>query len=277
MADDVTAQARQQWGRAAAGWGRWADAVERDDAARYVDAAAVEVGDRVLEVGAGAGEQTLVLAEQVGPRGVVVATDLCPEMVDVAARRVGRAGFDNVEFVSGSVDAIDFEEASFDACISGFTWEFLADPIGAAAKVMGLLSPRGRFAASVWGPMPDVPMRSTAVTVILSELELPQPAQPEGADLADPREFERVLNQAGFGDVTVTDLPVVMRWATPVVYAQWMREIAPQLDDVIAAHDPQRTEQIWDAVASAAAHHVVDDGTVRMVNQAFLGVGTRPG
>ncbi len=277
MAGDVTAQVREYFGRAAAGWGRWADAVERDDAARYIEASAVEAGDCVLEIGAGAGEQTLVLAEHVGPQGVVVATDLCPEMVDVAARRVTEAGFDNVEFVAGSVDVIELEEASFDACISGFTWEFLADPIGAAVRVKRLLTQRGRFAASTWAPLPGVPMRTIASTVILSELGLPPPAEPAGVDLADPREFERALSQAGFEDVTVTESPVVMRWATPDAYARWMREIAPHFDDLINAHDPNRTEQIWDAVAHAAADHLVDDGTVRMVNEAFLGAGARPG
>ncbi len=276
MHDDVTAQVREEFGRAAAGWGRWADAVQRDDAPRYVDAAAVAVGDRVLEVGAGAGEQTLALAELVGPQGEVVATDLSPQMVEVAARRVKDAGFGNVEFVSGSVDAIEVEETSFDACISGFTWEFLADPIGGAVRVRSLLIGGGRFAASVWAPLPDVPMRAIAVTVILSELRLPRPAQPEGIDLADPREFERVLGQAGFEDVAVTNFPVVMRWANPGAYARWMREIAPQLDDLIEAHDPKRTEQIWDAVASAAADHADDDGALRLVNEAFLGVGARP-
>ena len=277
MADDVTARTREHFGRAAVGWERWGDAMQRDDAARYVEAAAVASGDRVLEVGAGTGEQTLALAERVGPQGMVVATDLSPEMLDVGARRVREAGFDNVEFVAAGIDALDLEEATFDACVSGFTWEFLSDPLAGAVRVRSLLTPGGRFAASVWGQGPDVPMRAIVGTVILSELGIPRPAPSAGLDLADPGQFDRVLTEAGFEDVSVAELPVCMRWATPGEYAQSMRELAPQLQDLIDAHDPQRTDQIWHAVAEAVADHVTGDGTVRLANQAFLGVGVRPG
>ncbi|MDJ0923121.1 MAG: methyltransferase domain-containing protein [Acidimicrobiia bacterium] len=274
MADDVTARTREFFRRAADGWDRWGEAMQRDDTARYVDSAAVASGDRVLEIGAGGGEQTLVLAEQVGPHGSVVATDLSPEMLDVAARRVREAGFSNVEFVTAGVGELDLEEASFNSCVSGFTWEFLADPLAAAIRVKSLLVPGGRFVASVWGQGASVPMRALVGTVVLSELGIPQPTYPAG--LADPDEFNRVLTGAGFADVSVVGFPARMRWPNPSAYAQSMDGLAPQLQDLIEAHDPQKTEQIWDAVAQAAAEHVTEDGAVLLVNQAFLGIGVRP-
>ncbi|MDJ0498346.1 MAG: methyltransferase domain-containing protein [Acidimicrobiia bacterium] len=274
MADDVTARAREFFRRAADGWDRWGEAMQRDDAARYLEAAAVASGDRVLEIGAGGGEQTLTLAEQVGPQGTVVATDLSPEMLEVGARRVSEAGFDNVKFIAAGIDALDLEEASFDACVSGFTWEFLADPLTAAVIVRDLLAPGGRFVASVWDQGASVPMRSIVGTVVLSELGIPLPTPPAG--LADPSRFARVLADAGFSPVSVTEFPVRMGWATPEAYAQSMRGLAPSLQDLIDAHDPKRTDEIWGAVARAAEEHVAEDGTVLLVNQAFMGVGVRP-
>ena len=248
--------------------------MQRDDTTRYLEAAAVASGDRVLEIGAGGGEQTVTLAERVGPDGFVVATDLSPEMLDVAVRRVGSAGFTNVEFVASGVDELDLEEASFDSCISGFTWEFLSDPLAAATRVKSLLAPEGRFVASVWGQGASVPMRAIVGTVVLSELGIPQPSPPAG--LADPKEFYRVLTEAGLENVSVAQFPVRMGWASPSEYAQSMAGLAPSLQDLIEAQDPERADQIWDAVAGAAADHVADDGTIQLMNQAFLGTGVRP-
>ena len=275
MAEDVTGRVREFFRRAADGWDRWGEAMQRDDTVRYIEAAAVAPGHRVLEIGAGGGEQTLRLAESVGPDGLVVATDLAPEMLAVGVRRIGEAGFRNVEFVAAGVDELDLTEASFDSCVSGFTWEFLAYPLTAAIKVRSLLTPGGRFAASVWGQGAGVPMRAIVGTVVLSELRIPEPTIPPPG-LADPGEFERILTEAGLEDVSVTEFPVCMEWANPTAYAQSMNELAPSLQDLIDQHDPQRTEQIWDAVAQAVENHVTEDGTVRLVNQAFMGVGARP-
>ena len=276
MSEDMTARMREQFDRAAVGWERWSGVMRRDDADRYIEAAAVAPGDRVLEVGAGTGEQTLELAARVGPQGSVVATDLSPEMLDVGARRVTDAGLDNVRFVAAGIDALDLEEASFDACVSGFTWEFLSDPLAGAVAVRRLLTPGGRFAASVWGHGARVPMRAIVGTVVLSELGIPLPEPAGGIGLAEPDRFSDVLAEAGFADVSVTEIPVIMSWATPAAYAQCMGELAPQLQDLIDAHDPQGSERIWAAVADAVGEHVDEDGLVRLVNQAFLGVGARP-
>ena len=276
MAGDVTARMREQFGRAAVGWERWSEALIRDDALRYLEAAAVAPGGRVLEVGSGAGEQTLVLAERVGPHGMVVATDLSPEMLDVGARRIRDAGFDNVDFIAAGIDELDLLEGTFESCVSGFTWEFLSDPLAAAVKVRGLLTPGGRFAATVWGLGLAVPFRAIVGSVVLSELGVRRPDPPAGTNLADPVQFEGVLTEAGFVDVSVTEFPVTMRWATPQAYAHSMRELGPFLQDLIEAHDPARTEQIWEAVSEAVTDHVTGDGTVRLVNQAFMGVGVVP-
>ncbi|MDJ0497661.1 MAG: methyltransferase domain-containing protein [Acidimicrobiia bacterium] len=274
MTDEVTARAREFFRRAAYGWDRWGEEIRRDDAAQYLEAASVAAGDRVLEIGAGGGEQTLELANRVGPDGLVVATDLTPEMLDVGVRRIREARLSNVEFIAAGVDELELEEASFDSCVSGFTWEFLSDPVVAAARVRTLLAPGGRFVASAWGQAASVPMRAIVGTVVLSELGIPQPAPSAG--LADPSQFARVLADAGFSPVSVREFPVRMGWATPEAYAESMRGLAPSLQDLIDAHDPQRTDEIWGAVARAAAEHVTEDGTVQLVNQAFLGVGIRP-
>lgn len=274
MSEDVTDQVRAFFARTAAAWERWSGVMQRDDTPLYIEAAGVTSGDRVLEVGAGAGEQTVALAAKVGPQGAVVATDLSPEMLDAGARRARDAGFDNVRFVAAGIGSLDLDEESFDACVSGFTWEFLADPLAGAAEVLRLLVPGGRFAATVWDKGPSVPMREIVGAVVLSELGLPRPDL--GVGLADDGRFSAVIAGAGFEDVSVSEVTVTMRWATPEAYAGCMSALAPHFQDLIDVHDPHRSEEIWAAVADAAAEHTDEHGTVRLSNGAFMGVGVRP-
>lgn len=72
-----------------------------------------------LEIGAGTGDQTLVLAQRVGPLGHVLATDLTEEMLTVARRRARAAGLDDITFRNADASKFDLGEGGFDAAVSG--------------------------------------------------------------------------------------------------------------------------------------------------------------
>jgi len=63
---------------------------------RMLDLADLRTGNRVLDVAAGTGEQTLLAAQRVGPSGYVLATDISTDMLNIAADAVRRAGLTNV-------------------------------------------------------------------------------------------------------------------------------------------------------------------------------------
>ena len=158
MTQEVTAEMRDLFDQAAEGWEKWAEILDQRDPGRYLSATDMEEGDRVLEVGAGTGLQTLAIAQRVGHDGSVVALDLSVEMLAVAKRRVRAAGLENVAFHVASFGEFDFGSDKFDAAVSGLTWMFLPDPIGDAIRVHNLLETGGWFAASIWGPPSDVSM-----------------------------------------------------------------------------------------------------------------------
>src|SRR5947208_13566783 len=90
----------EQWEAAAAAWHRWRWTLNRwlgPATDLVLDRAHVGAGKRVLDVAAGAGEQTLVIARRVGPTGYVLATDLSAGILQFAAEEVKKAGFENVE------------------------------------------------------------------------------------------------------------------------------------------------------------------------------------
>ena len=89
------ATTRAQWDAAAKAWDAWGDVLRRwlgDATTRMLDMAHVRAGSRVLDVAAGAGDQTLAAAERVGPTGYVLATDISPEILRFAAANAERAG-----------------------------------------------------------------------------------------------------------------------------------------------------------------------------------------
>src|SRR6266508_3279723 len=78
----------------------------------------LEPGERVLDLGCGAGTDSLVAAQMVAPEGHVVGIDMTREMLDKARRAAGEMGAENVEFVEGEAEQLPFADASFDVVIS---------------------------------------------------------------------------------------------------------------------------------------------------------------
>lgn len=122
-------------------WGRWQRAFRRFTPARP--------GMRILDVGCGTGDLTLILAEMVGPEGRVVGLDLTPEMLAVARRKVvDRSLDDRVELVEGNALALPFDDDHFDGVTAGFSLRNMADLDGALAEMRRVLRPGG-FAVSL--------------------------------------------------------------------------------------------------------------------------------
>ncbi|MEM7136426.1 MAG: methyltransferase domain-containing protein [Myxococcota bacterium] len=110
--------------------------------------ASLRAGDRVLDLGSGSGLDTFVASLEVGPTGKVVGVDMTAGQLDKAEALRKKAGFDNVEYVRGYIDALPFDDASFDAVISNGVINLAADKHGVFAEAARVLSPGGRLAVS---------------------------------------------------------------------------------------------------------------------------------
>src|SRR5262249_27343155 len=71
-------------------------------------------GERVLDLGSGAGTDSLVAAQMVGPEGHVKGIDMTPQMLAKASAAAAEMGASNVEFVEGEAEKLPFPDASFD-------------------------------------------------------------------------------------------------------------------------------------------------------------------
>jgi len=102
-------------------------------------------GEDVLDVGSGAGMDTLVAAQMVGPSGSVTGIDMTPEMVAKARGSVTEMGLDNVSIVEGSAEQLPFDDASFDVVISNGVIDLIPDKDAVFSEITRVLRPGGRI------------------------------------------------------------------------------------------------------------------------------------
>jgi len=121
---------------------------------RFFREAGVGSGQRVLDLGSGVGDVSMVAAKLVGPSGEVVGIDRDAGSILLAEARVRAAGFHNIRFMQTDVNAIPDNE-SFDAAVGRFILMFLPDPLSVLKSVSRLVCPGGvlAFQEVSWIPM----------------------------------------------------------------------------------------------------------------------------
>jgi SAM-dependent methyltransferase len=102
-------------------------------------------GERVLDLGSGAGTDSLVAAQMVGPEGSVVGIDMTPEMLAKARGAAAELGAGNVEFVEGEAEHLPFPDASFDVVISNGVTDLVPDKDAVFSEIHRVLVPGGRI------------------------------------------------------------------------------------------------------------------------------------
>jgi SAM-dependent methyltransferase len=102
-------------------------------------------GEHVLDVGSGAGTDSLVAAQMVGERGRVVGIDMTPEMLAKARAAAAETALGHVEFVEGEVESLPFESGSFDVVISNGVIDLIPDKDAVFSEIFRVLRPGGRI------------------------------------------------------------------------------------------------------------------------------------
>jgi arsenite methyltransferase len=110
--------------------------------------AALTPGERVLDLGSGAGFDCLAAAVEVGSRGRVVGVDMTPEMVRLARRHAADAGVPTVQFLQAEIESLPFPDASFDVVMSNCVLNLCADKARILAEACRVLAPDGRLVVS---------------------------------------------------------------------------------------------------------------------------------
>ena len=242
---------REQWQDAADAWHRWGGFVGdwlHDATETMFELAHLAPGSHVLDVAAGAGEQSLRAARRVGPTGRVLATDIAPELLDRCARDAAREGLTQVEVLELDGEASGtLPPGSFDAALSRVGLIYFPDRAGALRGIHSALRDGGRFAAVVYSTPEANAFFSVPVRVIRARAGLPAPGPglPGPFSLGGPGVLADALAGAGFEDVEVRAVPSPVRLATAAECVRFQKESFGALHQLMRGLDPAEREDVW--------------------------------
>lgn len=245
---------REQWDCAAPGWnahgamiGAWL--------ARATDGmlgmAGVGPGAHVLDVAAGAGEQTISIARRVGPSGSVLATDLSPAILALAKDNAERAGLSNVQFQVADGEDLQVEPASFDAVVCRLGLMLFGDPLRALVEMRRVLKPGGRVCAMVFSQAEHNPCITTLMATALQHAGLPAPNPYTTGGLLSlgrPSLTDALFADAGFHDVATTRLDAPFRLSSAKAYLDFVRTSASPIQHILGRLDAKSQACAWAAM-----------------------------
>lgn len=259
-------QAGEAWASrdAASGWQSGAAARGQAQAPvneLMLDLAGVTVGSRVLDLGAGTGDQTLLAAQRVGPGGTVLATDISSSALDLARDAARAAGLLNVRTQVMDAQDLRLESGSFDAVIARFSLQFVPDVQRALAEVLRVLKPGGRFVAVVFSAVERNAFRAApqAIASRLAGRSFPEPGPGQWA-LNDSATLMRELQRAGFREVEARAVPFVYRFASLADALRNLQEAAPQLSRLLGTLGETDRVAAWAEIERTFTAFVEPDG-----------------
>ena len=261
----------------------------RSEAARYdeinrafgealIDAAHLSPGERVLDVGCGAGAIALEAARRVRPGGSVLAVDISPDLVAIARDRAASAGAVEMKLIEADAAAYPYDEESFDVLVSRNGLMFFDDPDAALANLARALRSGGRIVFTAPQALDRNPWIMVAGAAAAPHVGIPAgvaPGQPGPLGLADRSRIADVLERAGFTAVEIEELTGSMCIGTTVDDAVAFIRSMPMVGDLLAGAPAAEQAAAIEAVEQALAAHATPDGVVIHGNGAWLVTGRR--
>lgn len=249
-ADDFKSAMRSQWDQAAVGWNAHSQQIRAwlaPATEAMLEMSGVRRGAHVLDVAAGAGDQTLDIARRVGPEGYVLATDLSPAILALAQESARRAGFEQMQTRVADGERLPVESASFDAAVCRLGLMFFPDPLQGLREMRRALKPGAGICTMVFSR----PERNPCITTLMSTalkhagLQPRDPFAPGGLlSLGKPGQIAELFGAAGFTEVATTMIDAPFKMASTRDYLDFIRTSASPVQQILG--------RLSDAAAAAA-------------------------
>jgi ubiquinone/menaquinone biosynthesis C-methylase UbiE len=264
---------------AAEGWRRGAAgrADLRPITERMLALAAIGPGHRVLDVAAGNGEQTLMAARLVGPRGSVLATDIADRLLAYLDEAARNEGLTNVRTRLMDARRLELEPESFDAAICRLALMLIPEREKALAGIHRALKPGTRFAAVVLSTAEKLPHTSQSLAIARHHAGLPPaPFEDPGLfALGDPAVLRNVFEQAGFREVAVETVPSLQLFPSFAAAMEHRRNSLPEIRPLLEQMSDAKRETVWKEIETVIRRFEQSDGTVIIPTERLDAVGTK--
>jgi SAM-dependent methyltransferase len=247
----------QQWNSAAEAWDRWGTLLHRwlgPATETMLDMAGVKPGSRVLDVAAGAGEQTLAAARRVGPAGQIVATDISPVILEYADRSARLAGLDNVATHAIDGECLhELDAGPFDAVISRVGLIYFPDQLKALQGMRAKLRDGGKVSAMVYSSAECNGFFSLPVSIIRRRAQLPPPlpGQPGPFSLGQPQVLGKAFEDAGFREIRIKRVSAPVRMASASECLQFEQESFGALHQMLGGLSDIEKDAAWEEIEQA--------------------------
>ena len=202
------------WAQRAQYWIKWSEQLSPGDKGftqQMLTAIELHVGHELLDLASGPGEPALKAAEIVGPDGLVIATDIIPDMILGLRNRKDAVQFSNLHYAATDMQSLPFPDARFDRVTCRFGIMFVANPIRALSEMRRVLRPNGRAVLMFWGPKNDTPIFLLNYAVATEVLGLSEPKTDRANRFGATGSITDSMKKAGFVEVVESEHRVIKR------------------------------------------------------------------
>ena len=271
---------REQWQSAAEAWYRWSSTLSQwlgPATDRMLQMAGVSPGHKVLDVAAGAGEQSITAARKVGSNGYVLATDISPNILEFAKQTAEQAGFHNIEVAVMDGENLTLEDESFDIVISRVGLIYFPDQQKALKEMLRVLKSGGKVAAIVYSTPDKNKFFSTPVSIIRSRAKLPAPlpGQPGPFSLGAADVIESAFVEAGFTDVRSELVDSPLRLSSAKECVRFEKESFGALHQMMSGLTEIEKQSVWEEIERELQTFENDNGFVGPC-EMVVAVGEKP-
>jgi ubiquinone/menaquinone biosynthesis C-methylase UbiE len=230
-----------------------------------VDRAALQPGERALDVACGTGVVARIAAGRAGRAGRVAALDLNAGMLAVA-RSIPAVTGAVIEWRDGSALALQLTDAEFDVTFCQLGLQFFPDQPKALEEMRRVLVTGGRLALSVYGPIEHNPATYALSTALDRHIGLDASVVKRAEHaLGDTERLRLLVAEAGFRDVAIVTERKLIHFPSPTEYVRIQLAATP-LASLAARYDAAAWRRLVDAVVedvgAALTPYITDEGLI---------------
>lgn len=244
---------REHWQAAAKAWNAWGVFLRQwlgPATELMLDIAGVVPGSKVLDVAAGAGDQTLQIAQAVGPKGHVLATDISSNILEFAKANAHRAGFNNVETKVLDGENLELPEDSYDAVVCRLGLMLFPNPEKALASMHRVVKKGGKIGLIVFTVAENNQFFAIPISTIRRRAKLFQaPAgQPGPFSLGSPGILNNILRRAGFTDISIKRVSAPLRMNSAEECVRFEQESFGVLHQMMSGLNDEEKAKVWQEI-----------------------------